>query len=113
MTAPSVCECCGQPLPSRRVTGRQIALAAADEFGFSADEMAGAGRHRRLARARQIAAHIMRRRTRLSLPQIGRVLHRDHATVIHAVQTIDSLLSTDPDLAGAYSRVLARLEGAA
>lgn len=52
-------------------------------FDCSRAHLMGKGRQRRLALARQFVCYWARRRTGLSLPQIGRKLgNRDHTTVI-------------------------------
>lgn len=92
------------------LTGGRIALAAADEYGLPLSEFLSRRRHQPLARARQVAAHIMRRRKHLSYVQIARILRRrDPTTICHAVRRIDGLLAADPVTADRYAGVLRRL----
>ena len=37
--------------------------------------------------------YLLRRRTGLTLKEIGRMFHRDHTSIIHAIKTIDEVLS--------------------
>lgn len=42
----------------------------------------------RVSMARQIACYLLRSTTKLSYPEIGRMLNKDHSTVIHAYNLI-------------------------
>lgn len=52
-----------------------------------------------LAEARQVAMWLMRYRTPMSLPQIGKRLHRDHTTVMYGIARIAARIKSDRDLA--------------
>ncbi len=52
-------------------------------------------KNKNTAEARQIAMHLIRRMTNLSLPEIGREFGRDHSTVIHSLKRVETLLA-DP-----------------
>jgi chromosomal replication initiation ATPase DnaA len=51
-----------------------------------------------LVRARQVAMYVAREITRHSLSKIGRVLDRDHTTVLHGCRRIAELRGEDPQL---------------
>lgn len=55
-------------------------------------EIVGPGRRRRVVKARQISMWGSRWYGIRSLPQIGRVLHRDHSTVIHGIRRVNSVI---------------------
>jgi hypothetical protein len=44
----------------------------------------------RVSMARQIACYVLRSTTKLSYPEIGKMLNKDHSTVIHAYNLIAS-----------------------
>lgn len=98
---------CGQRVPAKRIIG-----LCAEEFGFHPDQLASARRTRWLCYARFAAWDLLRRHTRLSLPQMGqRFGNRDHTTVIHGLKSSKILLS-DPDetrYTEAFERVRERL----
>jgi len=74
----------------------------ADVHDISVDQLKSKQRTQDLARARQIAMHLAREMTGASLNQIGRAFGgRDHSTVAHACQKIESLAATDPAFRGA------------
>jgi chromosomal replication initiator protein len=63
----------------------------ADHFRVSVEELLSSDTHRRIARPRQVAMWLLRRRE-ASLPEIARVLQRrDHTTVLHGVRRIEAL----------------------
>ena len=80
-----------QPRP---ITADAILEATAAKFGFSTDDLKSRSRRRPLVTARQIGMYVMRQLTDLSYPGIAREFGgRDHTTVIHAVEKIDSLMA--------------------
>jgi len=71
----------------------QIISATAGYFKISADDILGSGRQQAVALARQIAMHICRELTDLSLPKIGQIFGgRDHTTVMYATKKISALM---------------------
>ncbi len=79
-----------QPRP---ITSETILRHTSEMYGFSVTDLIGPSRRRPLVTARQIAMKIFRDLTDLSFPAIGREFgDRDHTTVIHAVDKIQSLM---------------------
>jgi chromosomal replication initiator protein len=74
-----------------------IQSAVASHYGLSEQQLLVHCRARRLARPRQIGMWLSRRLTHKSLAAIGYRFGRDHTTVIHAVETIDDLVSRGDD----------------
>ena len=64
---------------------------------FSIEEhvLRGSLRNKGTAEARQIAMYLIRNLTQCSLPDIGKEFGRDHATVIHSIRKVESLVN-DP-----------------
>ena len=79
-----------QPRP---ITPAVILQATADMFDFTIEDLKGKSRRRPLVTARQIAMYVFRELTDLSYPAIAREFGgRDHTTVIHNVEKIQSLM---------------------
>jgi chromosomal replication initiator protein len=77
------------PGPSgRTVTPQAILLAVARYYGVTADELKARSRHKQIVEPRQIAMHLLREDAQLSTPEIGRLLNRDHTTVLHGLHHI-------------------------
>lgn len=68
--------------------GRQILREVAAATGTTPAALTGQSRIQKIAHARQIACHAMRMQG-MSLEQIGRVVNRDHTTVIHAIRAVE------------------------
>ncbi|OGM31346.1 chromosomal replication initiator protein DnaA [Candidatus Woesebacteria bacterium RIFCSPHIGHO2_01_FULL_44_10] len=64
-------------------------------FSVSKKDLLGKTRARIIARPRQLLMYILRTELELPLQEIGRMLARDHSTVIHAVHKISQLASHD------------------
>lgn len=62
-------------------------------------QLLGESRQRPIVRPRQILMYLLKRDVRLPLQEIGRLVGgRDHTTVMHGVNKITQLLSTDGDI---------------
>lgn len=94
--------------PARRLTTRDIARTVAVIAGERYDELVGPRRYRRLATLRWVVMRIARAEGR-TLNQIGRVLGRDHTTVLHGLRASRYLGNRDPERA----RLIAEVEAAA
>ncbi|MEL6675176.1 MAG: chromosomal replication initiator protein DnaA [Bacteroidota bacterium] len=81
---------------SREITIESIQQIVSEHLGVEIDLMKAKTRKRDIVQARQIAMFFAKELTRHSLKSIG--LHfggRDHSTVIHALQTVNDLITTD------------------
>lgn len=59
-----------------------------ERFDISHELLVSANRSATPKTARHIAIEIIRRKTKLTLKEVGNLFNRDHTTVIHSVQTI-------------------------
>ncbi len=84
------------PGPSgRAVTPNAILLAVARYYGLNADQLKGRSRHKQVVGPRQLAMYLLREDAHLSTPDIGRLLDRDHTTVLHALKQIVGDIARD------------------
>lgn len=73
-------------VPGTQVSAADIIAEVASRRGLTVNDILSRSRGRRLALARHAAMYEVARRTRLSLPQIGRAFgDRDHTTVFKAL----------------------------
>ncbi|MEY2695012.1 MAG: chromosomal replication initiator protein DnaA [Actinomycetota bacterium] len=73
------------------VSALSIITATANYYKISPEDITGSGRQQAVALARQIAMHICRELTDLSLPKIGAHFgNRDHTTVMYATKKISA-----------------------
>jgi len=78
-----------EPEPKARVYQdfrKRIIADCAEEFGISVKDLLGNSRVNHIVMARRKAAWIFYQRGTMSYQQIGRLLNKDHSTIIHAVQ---------------------------
>jgi len=89
-------------VPSRKLDGslysdQKKASKIIDEicefYGLTQAQVKGKCRLRGYVKARFVAMFMLRTRTGLTLKEIGRMFHRDHTSIIHAIKTINEVLS--------------------
>ncbi len=63
-------------------------------YSIDEDVLRGTLRNKNTNEARQTAIYLVRKLTRMSLPDIGKEFGRDHTTVMHAIRKVESGLKT-------------------
>jgi len=81
-----------------RLDAGQIQKIVGDFYGVSLSELLGRSRQKRLVRARQLALHFCRVYTEKTVTELGRLFQRSHASVVHALQTLERDRRTQPRL---------------
>ncbi len=88
-----------EAVPKRRVNADEVLAAVAERFNLNIANLKGPKRDRALALPRQVAMHVLRVDVELPFMEIGKNLGgRDHTTIMHGVEKISTLLSTDEKL---------------
>ncbi|MBE6224798.1 MAG: chromosomal replication initiator protein DnaA [Bacteroidales bacterium] len=81
---------------SQEISLDRIQDAVCGYFGITRDLMLSKTRKREIVQARQIAMYLGRSLTKVSLAAIGtQIGGKDHATVLHACNTVSDLIATD------------------
>ncbi len=81
----------------KKIMIEQIQRLASEHYGIPDDMLRAKTRKKEIAQVRQIAMYLTKELTNSSLKTIG--LHfggRDHSTVIHAIQSVEEWIKTDP-----------------
>lgn len=103
-------------MPSSRpkqISVEMIQRSVADYYHIDTSEMRSKSRVRMVSLPRQVAMHLCRELTELSLPKIGEEFGgRDHTTVIHACDKIQNDMQTDPTLEANVKEIIERLKKA-
>ena len=60
------------------------------KWNVSIDDVCGRSRKQEVVYTRMIIAYFLRQYTTLSTTKIGRLINRDHSTIIHYLKTYDS-----------------------
>jgi len=63
--------------------------------GLNSNQLKMKTRLRPIVENRQIAMYLIQKYTNKSLARIGMIFDKDHATVIHAIKTVESLCDSD------------------
>ena len=81
------------------ITIEQIQRKVSDFFGIKISDLKAKSRTRAISFPRQIAMYLARQLTHASLSEVGRAFGgKDHTTVLHAVDKLQTLLQEDPKL---------------
>ena len=81
----------------------------ADYYNITPDEIIGKGKTRNVANARQMSIYLIRKLTGQTLEDIGKLIGRDHSTVLHSIRKVEESLTTDPSLADTVRDVTANI----
>jgi chromosomal replication initiator protein len=92
---------------AKHATVEIIQRVVATHFGVPLEAMMSPKRTASLALARQVAMYLCRELTGLSLSQVGaRFGGRDHTTVLHACQKVETLLGADDEFRARLDRAV-------
>jgi len=96
------------------VSPMSIITATAEYYKLSPDDITGSGRQQAVALARQIAMHICRELTDLSLPKIGMYFgNRDHTTVMYATKKISEQMRERRYIYNQVSEIILKIKDSA
>lgn len=100
------CPHCNMTIFFNRVKGAGLDLVPMDVIStiakihkLTASELTGKGRQRHIISARFTAIWIIRfeLKDRLSVGRIGQIFNRDHASIVHACNSVKDWKDTDPE----------------
>jgi chromosomal replication initiator protein len=88
-----------------------IITATANYYKISTEDITGSGRQQAVALARQIAMHICRELTDMSLPKIGAHFgNRDHTTVMYATKKISQQMRERRYIYNQVSEIITKIK---
>ena len=82
-----------------RLSVPEIQKVVGDHYRVSLPELLGRSRQKRLVRARQMALYFSRLYTQKTMVELGKLFKRSHASVVHALQTLEKDRNTQPRVA--------------
>lgn len=98
-------------IEQKTITCENIIQIVQNIFGVDNKSFNSKNRKRELVFARSAAMHLCKKYTTQSVSRIGSIIGgRDHATVLHALKSVDDLLETDSDFKEKYEAVESALK---
>jgi hypothetical protein len=94
-----------EPIQTPLLRMQRIVDAVALEFKVPQDAILSDSRIQICVTARHVVCLLAREFTYLSTIKIGRLLNRDHSTIIHAIKTIALKIANDPELRAKVERL--------
>ncbi|MBC8141840.1 MAG: hypothetical protein H7Y38_10420, partial [Armatimonadetes bacterium] len=96
-----------------KLSAELIFRVVANQFGVTTDDLGGKKRDRDVTNARQVAMHLLRELTDMSLPGIGQLFGgRDHTTVIHACDRVKAQLDEGNEMRELVAGLVAEMHRA-
>jgi chromosomal replication initiator protein len=81
------------------LTLKKIALSVAEFYHISIDDLLKQSRRKEYVKPRQVAMYLARKEMNSSFPTIGDFFGgRDHTTVMHGVEKIENILTSDESI---------------
>jgi hypothetical protein len=87
-----------EPVDMERLKIQNVVQAVCSFYGMSMEEIKSDRRYNRITRPRMVAAYLARTLTMASWGQIGRVLRKDHTTVMYACKKLGPTAKDDPEI---------------
>ena len=87
-----------------------IVAAVVKCTGIEFNKIQSLKRQRDIIFARHLFCYFTRKRTRLSYQEIGKIINRDHATILHSVRTVENLLEYDRDFKELVPKIQIQIE---
>ena len=93
-----------------KVSADKIIRAVCSEFGISLSDIRSRSRSVKYTVPRHTASYLIRTKTNMSYPAIGKLFNRDHSSVISSVEKAEAMLSSDPDYKERVDKILAKIQ---
>jgi chromosomal replication initiator protein len=72
----------------RATPARRLLVVVAEHYDVTVADLTGPSRRRDILRPRRVAMYLLRDHLHLTYPSIGRLLHRDHSTVVYGARRV-------------------------
>ena len=93
------------------VTVDKIFAAVYNKYGISREEIVGTKRNKDIASARHITVYLIRQLTDMSLPNIGKLFGRDHATIMASLKVVEKRINTEPSFSSELADIKKEVTG--
>ena len=93
------------------VTVDKIFAAVYKKYNIKREDIVGPKRTKDIANARHITVYIIRQITDMSLPNIGKLIERDHSTVLSSLDTIEKRMVQNPVFRTELEEMIKEIKG--
>ncbi len=97
--------------PGLNPTPEMIIREVSRYYCVPVEKLRGNGRSKETVIPRQVSMYLIREMTDYSLPEIGKVFSRDHTTVLHSINKIESYLKDNNDMNNIIKTLKANIRG--
>lgn len=102
----------GEPPQKTPTSPSKIISVVCDYYTLQPKDLKGKRRPVRIARPRQIAMYLMRKKTQMPYEEIGNQLGgRDHTTVMHGVDKVEKLIHNEPGIKNQITEITQKISG--
>ena len=89
----------------------RILSAVSKYYGVSADDMKSKRKTEDISNARQVAMHIIKTVTHLTLKEIGAIFDRDYSTVIFSLKKVEEYMKTVNNYENTVNKIIKEVKG--
>ena len=93
------------------VNENTIIKAVSEYYGVSIDDIMSDKRPKEIAETRQITMYLLREILGLSHLKIGKILNKDHTTVMHGIKKVDFNIKKDSDFGDTLNSLIKDIKG--
>ena len=92
------------------VTVDKIFAAVDKKYNVKKSDLTGKSRVKEIANARHIAIYLIRTLTEMSLPNIGKIFNRDHATVMSSIDNVEKRLDSSQQFEAEINEIIKEIK---
>ncbi len=89
----------------------KIFAAVYKKYSIKREDIVSGKRTKEIAHARHVTVYIIRMSTDMSLPNIGKIIARDHSTVMSSLDTIEKRMASDPVFRAEMEEMVKEIRG--
>ena len=93
------------------VTVDKVFASVYKKYNIKREEIVSSKRTKEIANARHITVYIIRQITDMSLPNIGKIIERDHSTVISSIETVEKRMAQNPVFRAEIEEMVKEVKG--
>ena len=92
------------------VTVDKIFSAVDKKYSVKKSDLTGKSRVKEIANARHIAIYLIRTLTEMSLPNIGKIFNRDHATIMSSIDNVEKRLDSSQQFEAEINEIIKEIK---